>query len=55
MDKLGGRILELVGRLTGKRKTAATGKAARVRGAGRTAKGGAKSKTAKGRKRGRGR
>jgi uncharacterized protein YjbJ (UPF0337 family) len=42
MDKVGGRILELVGKVTGKRSTKAKGKAARGRGAGRTAKGRAK-------------
>ena len=41
-DTVGGRILEFVGRLTGKRSTQAKGKAARVRGRGRTAKGDAK-------------
>jgi uncharacterized protein YjbJ (UPF0337 family) len=48
-DKLGGRILELLGKLTGKRSANASGKAARVRGTGRTAKGRAKSRTEKGR------
>jgi uncharacterized protein YjbJ (UPF0337 family) len=42
MDKVGGRILELVGKVTGKQSTKAKGKAARGRGAGRTAKGRAK-------------
>jgi uncharacterized protein YjbJ (UPF0337 family) len=42
MDKVGGRILELVGKVTGKKSTTAKGKAARGRGAGRTAKGRAK-------------
>jgi uncharacterized protein YjbJ (UPF0337 family) len=42
MDKVGGRILELVGKVTGKKSTSAKGKAARGRGAGRTAKGKAK-------------
>jgi uncharacterized protein YjbJ (UPF0337 family) len=36
---IGGRILEFVGRLTGKRTTTAKGKAARGRGRGRSAKG----------------
>jgi uncharacterized protein YjbJ (UPF0337 family) len=38
-DTLAGKLLELVGRVTGDRKTSAKGKAARSRGAGRTAKG----------------
>jgi len=42
MDKVGGRILELVGKVTGKQSTKAKGKAARGRGAGRGAKGRAK-------------
>jgi uncharacterized protein YjbJ (UPF0337 family) len=44
LDKLAGRVLEAFSRLTGKRSTAAKGKAARVRGAGRSAKGRFKSK-----------
>jgi uncharacterized protein YjbJ (UPF0337 family) len=42
IDKLAGRVLEAVGKLTGNRKTGAKGKAARGRGFGRTAKGRAK-------------
>jgi uncharacterized protein YjbJ (UPF0337 family) len=38
-DTVGGRILEVVGKLTGRRSTGAKGKAARGRGAGRTATG----------------
>jgi uncharacterized protein YjbJ (UPF0337 family) len=41
-DTIGGRILEAIGRLTGSRSTGAQGKAARARGAGRSAKGRAK-------------
>jgi len=43
-DSVAGRILEAFGKLTGKRSTQAKGKAARGRGAGRTAKGRAKKK-----------
>jgi uncharacterized protein YjbJ (UPF0337 family) len=39
MDEIGARILELVGRVTGKQSTKAKGKAARGRGAGRGAEG----------------
>ena len=42
-DGVAGRVLELVGKVTGKRSTAAKGKAARGRGAGRSAKGRAKT------------
>jgi uncharacterized protein YjbJ (UPF0337 family) len=38
-DTIAGRILEAIGRLTGKRSVSAKGKAARTRGAGRKAKG----------------
>jgi uncharacterized protein YjbJ (UPF0337 family) len=41
-DTIGGRILEAIGKLTGNRSTSAKGKAARVRGRGRSAKGRAK-------------
>jgi len=41
-DTIGGRILEFVGKVTGKKSTTAKGKAARGRGAGRKAKGRAK-------------
>ena len=43
-DTLAGRILEAIGRLTGRRTTAAKGKAARGRGAGRKAKGRVKNR-----------
>ena len=43
VDKVAGRVLEAFGRLTGKRSARARGKAARGRGAGRSAKGRVKS------------
>jgi uncharacterized protein YjbJ (UPF0337 family) len=39
LDRFAAWLMEAVGRLTGKRKTGAKGKAARVRGAARSAKG----------------
>ena len=39
IDRVAGRMLEAISRLTGKRSTRATGKAARARGRGRTARG----------------
>lgn len=42
IDKVAGRILEAVSKLTGDRKAGAKGKAARGRGHGRSAKGRAK-------------
>jgi uncharacterized protein YjbJ (UPF0337 family) len=39
LDKMAGRVLEVFGRLTGKRSTQAKGKAARGRGSGRRARG----------------
>jgi uncharacterized protein YjbJ (UPF0337 family) len=44
LDKIAGRALELVSKLTGNRSGRAKGKAARGRGAGRRATGRAKSK-----------
>lgn len=44
IDKAAGRVLEAVAKLTGNRTAGAKGKAARGRGAGRSAKGGAKRK-----------
>jgi len=41
-DSIGGRVLEMIGKVTGRRKTTAKGKAARGRGRVRTAKGRAK-------------
>ena len=42
IDKIAGRVLEAVGKVTGNHKTKAKGKGARARGAGRSAKGRAK-------------
>ena len=42
MDRIAGRVLEAVGKVTGKTSTKAKGKGARTRGAGRSAKGRAK-------------
>jgi uncharacterized protein YjbJ (UPF0337 family) len=39
VDRLVGKVLETMGKVTGDRKTNAKGKAARGRGAGRSAKG----------------
>jgi uncharacterized protein YjbJ (UPF0337 family) len=39
VDKIAGRVLEAFGKLTGNRSAKAKGKAARGRGAGRSAKG----------------
>jgi uncharacterized protein YjbJ (UPF0337 family) len=39
IDKIAGRVLEAFGRLTGNRSAGMKGKAARVRGAGRSTKG----------------
>jgi uncharacterized protein YjbJ (UPF0337 family) len=39
IDRMAGRMLEAWGAMTGKRSTGAKGKAARARGAGRSAKG----------------
>ena len=44
VDRVAGRILEMWSKLTGKRSAGAKGKAARFRGAGRKAKGGAKKR-----------
>jgi uncharacterized protein YjbJ (UPF0337 family) len=44
VDRVGGTLLELVGKLTGNRKQKAKGKAGRVRGRARTRKGRAKSR-----------
>jgi uncharacterized protein YjbJ (UPF0337 family) len=45
IDKLAGRLLEAFSKVTGKRSTAAKGKAARGRGTGRSTVGGLKRKT----------
>ena len=39
LDRLGGRLLEAVGRVTGRRSPKAKGKAARMRGSAKTRKG----------------
>jgi uncharacterized protein YjbJ (UPF0337 family) len=39
LDRVGGAVMGLVGKLTGNRKQKAKGKAARLRGRGRSAKG----------------
>jgi uncharacterized protein YjbJ (UPF0337 family) len=44
LDRIGGRVLEAISKITGKKSTAAKGKAARTRGRGRSAKGSAKRK-----------
>jgi uncharacterized protein YjbJ (UPF0337 family) len=45
MDRVGGRIMELVGKVTGRRSQKAKGKAARLRGGTRTKRGQAKKAT----------
>ena len=42
LDRLGGRILEMIGKLTGRKSKTAKGKAARMRGSARSTKGRAK-------------
>ena len=42
LDRIAGRALELISKITGRTKHAATGKAARARGRTRSAKGSAK-------------
>ena len=44
LDKLAARILDALSKLTGRRTTAAKGKAARIRGAARTTRGRSKRK-----------
>jgi uncharacterized protein YjbJ (UPF0337 family) len=39
LDRVAGRVLEFVSKITGKKSTGAKGKAARARGRGRSAKG----------------
>ncbi len=39
LDRLGGLIMEMIGKLTGRKSTKAKGKAARARGSARSAKG----------------
>jgi uncharacterized protein YjbJ (UPF0337 family) len=49
-DRIAGHVLELIGRLTGKRSAKAAGKAARTRGRGRAAKGRARRRATRGRR-----
>lgn len=44
LDRIGGAVMEMVGKLTGSRKNQAKGKAARLRGKGRSTKGRGKSR-----------
>jgi len=44
VDRVGGRVLELWSKLTGRRSAGAKGKAARARGKGRSTKGRAKKR-----------
>jgi|SoiMethySBSTD1v2_1073268.scaffolds.fasta_scaffold4090842_2 uncharacterized protein YjbJ (UPF0337 family) len=44
VERTAGRAMELFSKLTGKRSTAAKGKAARARGRGKSARGGAKKR-----------
>lgn len=44
LDRIGGSVLEMIGKLTGSRKNQAKGKAGRLRGKGRSAKGRGKSR-----------
>jgi len=39
IDRLAGRVLEMIGKLTGRKSKTAKGKAARMRGSARSAKG----------------
>jgi uncharacterized protein YjbJ (UPF0337 family) len=45
LDKIAGRALEAIGKLTGRRSQRAKGKAARARGGFRRTRGGAKKRT----------
>ena len=47
LDKVGGKVMELVGKLTGRKSTRAKGKAARARGRGRATAGRAKRRARK--------
>jgi uncharacterized protein YjbJ (UPF0337 family) len=42
LDRIGGRVMEMFGRLTGRKRHKAKGKAARLRGSARSRKGRAK-------------
>lgn len=47
LDRMAGRLMEMIGKITGRRSTRAKGKAARGRGAGRRQTAKAKSRTAR--------
>jgi uncharacterized protein YjbJ (UPF0337 family) len=47
LDKIAGRLMEMIGKVTGRSKTRATGKAARARGTGRRQTSRAKGKAAR--------
>jgi uncharacterized protein YjbJ (UPF0337 family) len=47
IDRIAGRVLETISKLTGRRSAKVTGKAARARGRGRTARGGMKRRVAR--------
>ena len=47
LDRMAGRVMEMIGKITGRTSTRATGKAARGRGAGRRQTGKAKRKAAR--------
>jgi uncharacterized protein YjbJ (UPF0337 family) len=49
-DRIAGRVLEVIGKLTGKRSARAAGKATRARGHARATKGRAKRRTTRGRR-----
>jgi uncharacterized protein YjbJ (UPF0337 family) len=44
LDRIGGRVLETVGKITGRKSTKTKGKAARLRGSGRSTTGRAKGR-----------
>ena len=45
LERVAGRVMEAFSKLTGKRSTAAKGKAARARGRGKSARGGVKKRS----------
>ncbi|MBV8733395.1 MAG: hypothetical protein JO321_07785 [Solirubrobacterales bacterium] len=47
LDRIGGWVLEMVGRITGRKSHKVKGKAARMRGAARTATGRSKERTSR--------
>ncbi len=50
LDRIGGRVMEIVGTLTGRRSHKAKGRAARLRGSARSSKGRAKSRAKRSRR-----